>query len=117
MHKLQHFFSICLDLLDKTAGGILLLIAVGILLNLDFFAINIDQYDNEIIVSYKYLRYLFLSVAILTLLFLLKIKYSRITYIEAILWLIIFALAPYLLHQIPSVSQAYENVTYSRSFK
>ena len=117
MHELQHFFSVCLDLMDKIAYCILLCTVGGILLNLDFFAIDTNQYDNEIITSYKCLRYLFLSIAILTLLFLLKRKYSKITYIEMILWLVFFVLAPYLFHQIPSVSQAYNNTTYSRSLK
>ena len=67
MHDLQHFFSVCLDLMDKIAYCILLCTVGGILLNLDFFAIDTNQYDNEIITSYKCLRYLFLSIAILTL--------------------------------------------------
>lgn len=117
MYRLQHFFSVCLDLMDKIAYCILLCTVGGILLNLNFFAIDTNQYDNEIITSYKCLRYLFLSIAILTLLFLLKKKYSKITYIEMILWFILFVLAPYLFHQIPSVSNAYSNVTYIRSFK
>ena len=117
MRKLQHFFSVCLNLMDKVAYCILFFFVSGILLNFDFFSININQYDNEIIISYNCLRYLFLSIAILTLLFLLKKKYSKITYIEMILWLVFFVLAPYLFHQIPSLSQAYNNTTYSRSLK
>lgn len=117
MYKLQHFFSVCLNVIDKISYCILFCVIGGILLNLDFFAIDINQYDSEIITSYKCLRYLFLSIAILTLLFLLKKKYSIIIYIETISWLVLFVLAPYLFHQIPSVSQTYDNVTYSRSFK
>ena len=88
MRKLQHFFSVCLNLMDKVAYCVLFFFVSGILLNFDFFSININQYDNEIITSYNCLRYLFLSIAILTLLFLLKKKYSKITYIEMILWLV-----------------------------
>ena len=117
MHKLQHIFSACLDLLDKIVGVILFLITVGMLLNLDFFAIDVNQYDDEIITSYKNLRYLFLSVTMLTLLFFLKKKYPKIIYIETILWLILFTVAPYLFHQIPSVSQTYDNIIHNRSFK
>lgn len=117
MLKLQHFFSVFLNLMDKVTYCVLFFFVGGILLNFDFFAININQYDTEIITSYNCLRYLFLSIAILTLLFLLKKKYSKITYIEMVLWLILFVSAPYLFHQIPSISQAYDNVTYNRSSK
>lgn len=117
MYKIQHVFSVCLNLLDKIAVGVLFFVVSGILLNLNFFTLDANKYDNEIITSYNCLKYLFLFIAILTLLFLLKKKYSRIAHIETILWLILFVLTPYLFHQIPSVSQAYDNIIYSRSFK
>lgn len=117
MRKLQYVFSVCLDFLDKTACGILFLTALGILINLDFFAINIDQYDDEIIIAYKCLKYLMLFVAVLTLLFLVKKRYPQIMHIEAVLWFVLFISAPYLLHHIPSVSRIYDNVTYDRIFK
>lgn len=104
MYKIQHFFSVCLNLLDKITVGVLFFVVGGILLNLNFFTLDTNKYDNEIITSYNCLKYLFLFIAILTLLFLLKKKYLRIAHIETILWLILFVLTPYLFHQIPSVS-------------
>ncbi len=113
MPKVQHYFLVLLNIADKISYGLLLFIAIGTVFNLNLFSINADNYDEEIRLAYNSSRYLFLYLAILIFLFLIKQKYRQIKYVEAALWIGFCFVAPYLLHQIPSVAQVRDNAAYS----
>lgn len=110
MYKFRHYFSIFLKIADEISYFILFFIAICTILNLNLFAFDVTQYDDETGMVYQCVHNLFLIIALLMLLFLLKRKYPRVLYIELVLWGVLFFWAPYLLHQIPSVAQAYTDI-------
>ena len=109
MQKRHNVFLNLLNILDKVSYWLLFFIAFGIILNFDFFSINIDNYDDGIKIAYKYMRYYSLFLATLILLFLLKAKYHKVIYIECGLWIVLCLFIPYMLHQLPSIIQMYND--------
>ena len=109
MQKLHNVFLNLLNILDKVSYCLLFFTAFGIVLNFDFFSINTDNYDYGIKIAYKFMRYYSSLLAILILLFLLKAKYHKVIYIEGVLWIFLCLFIPYMLHQIPSVVQMYND--------
>ena len=117
MHKLQHYFFCGLNILDKIACCLLFFAIPGLIFNFDFFDLNFDNYDDRIKAAHLFVRYYSLFAAVLVSLFLLKLKYSKISYIEATLWILLFLLIPCAFHQIPSVAQTYDNIAFNGGLK
>ena len=109
MQKLRNAFFNLLNILDKISYGLLFFAAFGILLNFDFFSINVDNYDDGIKIAYKFMRYYSLLLAILIFLFLLKARYRKVVYIESGLWIFLCWFIPYMLNQLPSFKQIQNN--------
>lgn len=108
MPDLKNYLSVTLSVADKISYVLLFFIASGMGLNLDFFAINPDDYDYEIKVAYNCWRHLSLFLAVLLYIFLLKKKHPKILYIEVILWIVFIFYLPYSLFQIPSLTHVHD---------
>lgn len=109
MQKSHDVFFDLLNIIDKVSYCLLLFAALGTILNFNFFSINVDNYGDEIKIAHKFMRYYSLLLATLILLFLLKVKYHKAVYIECGGWAFLCLFIPYILHQLPSIAQMYNN--------
>lgn len=113
MQKLKNYFSAFLNIADICSFGILCVIGFICFMGkfIDPFDINGNNYDERIKTAYAADQNIFFFLSILIFLFLIKKKYPKIVYAEWIMWGILFLCIPYLWHQIPSVAEAYNQVT------
>lgn len=100
-----------LTFLDYTAGILIAIFCLGRLLQI--FGLNIWEFPlneyakQELLIAQNSLNYIYDFLAFLGIILLYKQKYIFLQKIEMILWIILFLLTPYLLHQITSIEQIY----------
>ncbi len=105
--KMQKIFTF----LDYTAGLLIAIFCLGQFLQI--FGLNIWEFPlnkyakQELLIAQNSLNYLYDFLAFLGIILLCKQKYLFLQKIEMILWIILFLLTPYLLHQITSIEQIY----------
>ena len=97
--------------LDKIAGILIAIFCLGQLLQI--FGLNIWEFPlneyvtQELLIAKNSLNYIYDFLTLLGIILLYKQKYIFLQKIEMILWVILFLLTPYLLHQITSLEQIY----------
>ena len=100
-----------LTFLDYTAAILIAIFCLGQLLQI--FGLNIWEFPlneyatQELLIAQNSLNYIYDLLAFLGIILLYKHKYIFLQKIEMILWIILFLLTPYLLHQITSIEQIY----------
>jgi len=108
MLKLLSCTVFILRFLDKISYYLLYFVAIAFIfacLGMDFYSIDYGNYDTRLLIAKNNIDYIFAYISILILCFLWRKKYPRILYFEIVLWIGLFFLTPYLIHQISSVEQ------------
>ncbi len=70
-----------------------------------------NTYDEDLVVAGLTTNRFNLLLFFMVILYLFARKFPKLKYVEMLLWAVLFVAVPYMLHQIPSVKQPYNNVT------
>lgn len=96
-----------IKILDNIAAWILCFWATFTLFGIDVFKFDVSEYNKSLGAIERCFTNIFCLLSLLTLLFLLRRKYSWLQNLEKVGWIVFFIVIPYLVHEIPSISQAY----------
>ncbi len=102
--------------INKIALFLIGLVAVAFFLPLNILDVT-APYEEELIIANDVKCRLQFFVAVVVIVYLFARKFPKLKYVEMLLWAVLFVAVPYMLHQIPSVKQTYNNVTVSEDVK
>lgn len=105
--------SMKMKVIDRSATVFLYFWIFFAMTNMNIFTFNVDEYNQYLGNVDRYVSQIFRVLAILTLLFLIKGKYHWLQKYEKVGWIVFFILAPYLIHEIPSINLAHIDNQYA----